>query len=73
MSTLQITTCPTCGSLEIKRVCGPWSGEFQGQSYTIPLLEYYECTACGEKVYDQKAMRQIEDYSPAFRKAHIDH
>jgi hypothetical protein len=30
------------------------------------VVEYYECPACGEQVYDRDAMRKIESYSPAF-------
>lgn len=72
MSTIQITTCPNCGSHKIKKVRRNWSGKFQGQSYTVPALEFYECPVCGEKVYDRQAMRKIEDHSPAFVKAHAD-
>jgi len=67
---LQITACPSCGSTKIKKVRRDWSGEFHGQSYTVPALEFYECPDCGEKVYDRDAMRKIEEHSPAFAKAH---
>jgi YgiT-type zinc finger domain-containing protein len=66
MDTLRITVCPTCGSTKIKKVCRDWSGESHGRSYTVPALEFYECPACGEKVYDRQAMRKIESHSPAF-------
>lgn len=69
MSTLRITVCPSCGSREIRKVCGDWSGEFEGRSYTVPSLELYECPVCGERVYDREAMRRIEERSPAFDKA----
>lgn len=67
MST-HITSCPSCGSAKIRKVQCDWSGEFQGQPYTVPSLEFYECRACGEKVYDRDAMRKIESHSPAYRK-----
>ena len=70
MDMLQITACPSCGSNKIEKVCRDWSGEFHGQSYTVPSLEFYECPVCGEKVYDRQAMRKIEEHSPAFDKAH---
>jgi YgiT-type zinc finger domain-containing protein len=66
----QITASPSCGSMKIKKVQRDWSGEFHGQSYTVPALELYECPACDEKVYDRDAMRKIEEHSPAFAKAH---
>ncbi len=70
MDTLQITVCPSCGSTRIKKVCRDWSGEFDGRTYTVPSLEFYECPACGEKVYDRQAMRQIQQHSPAFARTH---
>lgn len=70
MDPLHITVCPSCGSEEIKKVCRDWSGEFEGQSYTVPSLEFYECPACGEKVYDRDAMRKIQEHSPAFTRTH---
>jgi len=38
--------------------------------YKVPALEYHECPACGEKIYDRKALKKIEAHSPAFTKAH---
>lgn len=73
MDTLRITICPSCGSARIKKVCRDWSGEFQGRSYTVASLEFYECPVCGEKVYDRQAMRRTEEHSPAFDKAHAHH
>jgi len=66
----KITTCPSCGSKKIKKVKKSWKGEFQGQKYTVPGLEYHECPNCGEKVYDREAMRKIESHSPAFAQEH---
>ena len=70
MNTLQITICPSCGSTKIRKVRRNWSGCFQGRSYTVRSLEFYECPVCGEKVYDRQAMRKIERHSPAFAKTH---
>jgi YgiT-type zinc finger domain-containing protein len=44
------------------------AGEFEGRVYTVPDLEFFECPACGEKVFDKAAMRKIEGCSPAFAK-----
>ena len=68
MAKLNITTCPTCGSKRIKSVRRNLTRKFEGHEYTVPNLEYYECPACGEKVYDREAMRQIEAHSPAFKR-----
>jgi YgiT-type zinc finger domain-containing protein len=65
---ITITICPTCGSKKIKKIRRDWTDEFQGQTYTVPDLEYHECPDCGERVYDPQAMRKIEAYSPAFAK-----
>ncbi|MGD9764349.1 MAG: hypothetical protein AB7V27_11590 [Candidatus Binatia bacterium] len=37
-------------------------------SYAFPNLGFWECPACGERVYDRTAMRQIEAHSPAYQK-----
>jgi YgiT-type zinc finger domain-containing protein len=66
---LKITKCPSCGSSEIRRIRRDWSDEYQGIAYVVPDLEYYECPECGERVYDQNAMRKIESHSPAFKRA----
>ena len=68
---IQITICPSCGTDKIKRVQRDWTSEFQGQTYTVPNLEFYECTYCGEEVYDPQAMRKIEAHSPAFAKGRM--
>jgi len=68
MSTVRITPCPSCGSAKIKKVRRNWSGTYQGQSYTVPSLEFYQCPACSEKVYDREAVREIEAHWPAFTK-----
>jgi hypothetical protein len=68
MSTLRITICPSRGSTRIRKVRRNWSGKFQGRSYTVRSLEFYECPGCAERVYDRQAMRKIEDHSPAFGK-----
>ena len=61
-----ITKCPTCDSDKIKKVRRKWTGKFDGQTYSVPRLEFHECLGCGEKVYDPTAMRRIEARSPAF-------
>jgi YgiT-type zinc finger domain-containing protein len=66
---LGISQCPTCGSKSIKNVRRIWTSQSQGQTYSVPRLEFHECPACGEKVYDREAMRKIEAHSPAFVKA----
>ena len=70
MTLLKITTCPSCGSGNIKKVRRKWAGSFKGKRYTVSSLQYYECPDCGEKVYDRDAMREIEAHSPAFERIH---
>lgn len=44
------------------------AGIYKDRMYTVPRLEFYECSARGEEVYDREAMRQIESCSPPFGK-----
>jgi YgiT-type zinc finger domain-containing protein len=67
---LKIKTCPTCGSAGIKKMKKDWKGEYQGKTYTVPTLSFYECPDCGERVYDRDAMHRIEEKSPPLGKAH---
>lgn len=61
-----IHACPTCGSRRIKRVRRDFVDEFRGKRYSVPDLEFHECPACGEQVFQAEAMRKIEAVSPAF-------
>ena len=65
---LEIKVCPVCRG-RIKKVRGDWIGEYQGEKYVVPDLEYWECEGCDEKIYDREAMRKIEAYSLAFEKS----
>lgn len=69
---MNIKTCPTCGSCDIRKVRRKWIGESQGKKYTVPALEYYICPNCGEKVYGPQAIRKIEAYSPTFIRKHAE-
>ena len=64
----KISTCPTCSSKKIKHVKRNWVDEFQGETYTVPALEFHECPDCGERLYEAQAMRKIEAHSPAYIK-----
>jgi hypothetical protein len=53
----------------IRRITKPrrdWDGDFEGKRYMVRDLEYYECPACGEQVFDREATPKIEAGSPAF-------
>ena len=63
---LKITVCPVCGG-KGRQVKGDWIGEFRGQEYFVPDLEYYICEECGERIYPHGAIKKIEAYSPAFQ------
>ncbi|MEP7337348.1 MAG: type II toxin-antitoxin system MqsA family antitoxin [Acidobacteriota bacterium] len=65
---LKITKCPTCGSGKIAKVCRDLIETVDGQTYTVPALEFYECPNCGEELYDREAMRKIEAHSPSYAK-----
>ena len=66
---IPLTRCPSFGSPEIKRVQRNWKAQSSGESYTVTALDFHECPACGERVFDREAMRRIEAKSPAFVKA----
>ena len=66
----KITNCPTCGSEKIRRAKRNLRRSHRGQTYVVPDLQFLECRACGERVYDREAMRKIEAYSPAYAKRH---
>jgi YgiT-type zinc finger domain-containing protein len=63
----QIKTCPTCGSDNIKLVTKDVVRSYKGQTYTVPAVEFYECSNCGEKAYDRVAIQKIEAVSPAYQ------
>lgn len=63
-----ITTCPTCGSKRMRRVCRDVTRDWHGKKYTVPRLSFEECPDCGEVLYDLEAMGKIEEYSPAYTK-----
>ncbi|OWY72133.1 hypothetical protein B7486_04190 [cyanobacterium TDX16] len=63
-----IKHCPTCGSPKIRKTTKDVVSEFDGQKYKVPRLEFYECPACGERIYGPEAMRKIESASPAFKR-----
>lgn len=65
---MKISICPSCGGKKIKKVQRDWIGKFEGKNYTVPDLEFHECSDCGEMIYEREAMRRIENISPAFSK-----
>lgn len=55
---LESLPCPECGQVtmkKIKRDCTLLDGTF------IPELEYFYCSSCHSKFYDDVAMAKIED------------
>jgi YgiT-type zinc finger domain-containing protein len=63
---IEITICPTCGSDRIQKARREQIRDFDGEVYTVPDLEFYECPNCGERVYDPQAIQKIEACSPSF-------
>ena len=68
---LDITRCPTCSSDQINKVCRDWTGAYQGQSYVVPEVAFYECPVCGERVFDWESLGKIQARSPAFAKRSV--
>jgi YgiT-type zinc finger domain-containing protein len=66
MARTKITHCPTCGSDQITQVCRDWTSIYQGQSYVVPALTFYECLVCGERVFERDVVAKIRVYSPAY-------
>ena len=66
---MDISHCPSCGSGKIKKVRGPVSHEYEGETYTTPGVTYHQCPDCGERVYDGEAVSKMQAASPAFRGA----
>jgi len=51
------TPCPECGKMTIKQIksdCTLQDGTF------VPNLEFYYCSSCHSKLYDDAAMQKIE-------------
>ena len=65
---IKLDECPTCGSDKVKSVTRSLKREINGEKYTVPDLTFYECPACGERLFDLDAMAKIEEFSPAYRK-----
>ena len=57
-----------CASDQIAKAGRDWTGEFRGQPYIVPKLEFYECPVCNERVFDPEAVAKIRKYSPAYGK-----
>ena len=70
---MNITVCPSCGSDTIKKMRGPVSRQFEGETYTVPGISYYACPECGERVYDGDAVSRMQAASPAFQGASVTH
>ena len=58
-----IKKCPSCGSAKIRKVRRDWSETVDGKTCRVPDLEFFECPACGEELYDREAMRKIEAHT----------
>ncbi len=65
---LEITVCPVCAGA-VRKVKEDWVGEFKGQEYIVPELEYYICIKCSERIYPHEAIKKIESFSPAYQLA----
>jgi len=68
---MKITICPTCGSNKIRLVRRDWTGNYKGEPYIVPDLEFHECPDCGERMFGKEAMEKIEAHSPKLAKARL--
>jgi YgiT-type zinc finger domain-containing protein len=62
---LKIIECPTCGSDTISKVRKNLRREWKGTPYVVPNLCFWECPACGERLFDHDAMRTIDAHRPS--------
>ncbi len=58
---MPITSCPTCGSRKIKRRKTDVTFKVKGRRKVVKNLELEVCPACGEKLFDPEASRQVEE------------
>ena len=65
MTRLKLSVCPTCGKKNLKKVRRTVNVTRHGKRFSVPAVEFYECSDCGERIYDPTAMRQIEERSQA--------
>lgn len=57
--------CPTCGSRKIRRVRRDVTIDVGPIHFVTPAVEFDECPACGEQLFDLAAMEKIESHRPA--------
>ncbi len=66
---IDLKTCPTCGSRQIRKVCRSVARASRGRRFTVPRLTFHECANCGEQVFSPEAMEKIEAHRPKIAKA----
>ena len=71
MARTNITHCPTCGSDQIQQICRDWTSTYQGKSYVVPALTFFECPVCGERVFERDAVAKMRVYSPAYARKRV--
>lgn len=69
---LMINKCPTCGSENIQFVVKDLPRNYKGQTYIVPNIGVYECSNCGEKVFNRNALQKIREHSPAYLKSDVE-
>ena len=52
------TTCPICGGTA-KRVKVPYQTKYNGEFVTIPAVEMYKCSDCGEEFFNAEQSRAL--------------
>lgn len=64
MSDTPISTCPTCGSTQIRRVKRDIESKRGPAPYTARGIEVDECPACGERIFGPEALAAIAAQKP---------
>jgi YgiT-type zinc finger domain-containing protein len=64
MNTLQIKTCPMCGSKRIRLVKRDIESTRRGRTLIARDIEVEECPDCGERLFSLEAMELIESQRP---------
>lgn len=65
---MKISTCPICGSHQIKKVTGKMTFKTPTGKVTIPKVPRQRCANCGEQFFDHEANKVLDRYREKTRK-----
>ena len=58
---MEFTICPLCGSPAIQKKKGHYKFNIKGKSLATPVVQYWECSNCGEAFFDKQANKLIDE------------